>query len=225
MLSIAGGRIFYNTNLGVIACLDITTGQIEWLTRYRRHERDKQPFSLPDRFRYRDLTPTLVHGGMIYCAPQDCAELFALDAATGDLVWATPDTTAADAIHLLGVAGDNLIVSGDRLLWIDRSTGQIHAQFPSAGTSGNLNALPSPRGLGRGLISGDEVYWPTANEILVFSTDLSQVNSVDAPPMTRRIRLDTRGSEGGNLVAANGWLLIATPSRLMAFAPAPKPKQ
>jgi len=219
LLTLDGGRLFYNTNLGSIACLDATTGQIEWLVRYRRREKEKQAYPQPDRFRYRDLNPCVVHGGLVYCAPQDCPEIFALDALTGDLVWSTSDAAVADAVHVLGVANDNLIVSGDRLVWVDRRDGRIKGRFPSAGTSGNVNALPSPRGLGRGLISNGEIYWPTANEIFVFATSIDDKQPVDAPPMVRRIRLDTRGSEGGNLVAADGWLLIATPSRLMAFAP------
>lgn len=219
LLSVEGGRIFYNTNLGSIACLDALTGQIEWLVRYRRHDKEKQAYAGSDRFRYRDVNPCVVHSGLVYCSPQDCPEIFALDALTGDLVWSTDDTSVADAVHTLGVTKDHLIVSGDRLIWLDSHTGRVDARFPAASNSGTLNALPSPRGLGRGLISAGEVYWPNANEIIVFSAALKDRKSVDAPPMQRRIRLDTRGSEGGNLVAANGWLLVATPSRLMAFSP------
>jgi len=138
---------------------------------------------------------------------------------TGDLVWSTDDSDAADAVHILGVTKDHMIVSGDRLIWLDRRSGRVDARFPAAGSSGNLNSLPSPRGLGRGVIAADEIYWPTVNEIIVFATALKDRKSVDAPPMQRRIRLETRGSEGGNLIAVDGWLLVATPSRLMAFAP------
>ena len=219
LLSMEGGRLYYNTNLGAVACLDPLSGQIEWLVRYRRHDKDKQAYPQPDRFRYRDLNPCVIHGGLVYCAPQDCPEVFALDAQTGDLVWSTDGSSAVDAVHLLGVTQDHLIVSGDRLVWLDRRTGRIDARFPAAGNIGTLNSLPSPRGLGRGLIAAGEIYWPTANEIIVFASALKERNAIDAPPMQRRIRLDTRGSEGGNIVAVDGWLLIATPSRLMAFAP------
>jgi cellulose synthase operon protein C len=200
-----------------VACLDPASGQIEWLVRYRRVDKDKQAYPQPDRFRYRDLNPCLVEGGLVFCAPQDCPELFALDAITGDLVWSTDDTAAADALHLLGVAGQQLIVSGDRLIWLDRSNGTIQGRFPAAATMGINNALPSPRGLGRGVISGDEVYWPTANEILVFDAHGKGFEHADAVSIRRRVRLDVRGSEGGNLIAVDGWLLIATPSRLLAF--------
>ncbi len=219
LLTLEGGRLFYNTNLGSIVCLDPLTGQIEWLTRYRRYDKEKQAFPRSDRFRYRDLNPCVIRDVLVYCAPQDCPEVFALDAMTGDLVWSTDDSAAADAVHLLGVTKDHLIVSGDRLVWLDRRSGRVDARFPAGGSSGRLNALPTPRGLGRGMISADEIYWPTANEIIVFATELKDRKSVDAPPMRRRIRLETRGAEGGNLIAVDGWLLVATPSRLMAFAP------
>ena len=219
LLTMEGGRLFYSTNLGSIACLDPLTGQIEWLVRYRRHDKEKQAYPNSGRFRYRDLNPCVIQDGLVYCAPQDCPEVFALDALTGDLVWSTDDSSAADVVHLLGVSRDHLIVSGDRLIWLDRQTGRVDARFPAAGNGGTLNSLPSPRGLGRGLICAGEIYWPTANEIIVFATILKDRKSIDTPPMQRRIRLDTRGSEGGNLVAVDGWLLVATPSRLMAFAP------
>ena len=219
LLTMEGGRLIYNTNLGSVACLDPLTGQIEWLVRYRRHDKEKQAYPRSDRFRYRDLNPCVIRDGLVFCSPQDCPEIFALDAVTGDLVWSTDDSEAADAVHILGATKDHLIVSGDRLIWLDRRSGRVDARFPAASSSGTLNSLPSPRGLGRGLIAANEIYFPTANEIIVFATALKDRKSVDSPPMQRRIRLDTRGSEGGNLIAVDGWLLLATPSRLMAFAP------
>jgi outer membrane protein assembly factor BamB len=216
LLTEAGGRIYCNTNLGTIACLDLASGQVEWLVRYRRVIKDKQAYPQPDRFRYRDINPCIVHGGTIYCAPQDCPEIFALDATTGDLLWSTDDVKAADATHLLAIHENSLIASGDRLIWLDRNDGTVNGSFPSATTIGNVHALPSPRGLGRGVVSAGEVYWPTVNEILVFSASMDFTKT--EPTMRRRIRLDVRGAEGGNIVIVDGWMLIATPSRLLAYA-------
>lgn len=227
LLTEVGGRLFYNTNLGAIACLDTLNGQVEWLVRYRRSLRDKQAFPQPDRFRYRDLTPCAVDSGLVYCAPQDCPEMFALDAITGDLVWSTNEASVADAIHVLGTSQRQLIVAGDRITWLDKLTGTIEAQFPAATTSGHVNALPNPRGMGRGCISGNEVYWPTQNEIYVFSAQQPARKAgqlADSPAPVRRIRLDTRGAEGGNLVAAKDALIIASPSRIMTFLEKPPAK-
>jgi hypothetical protein len=217
MLTYAGGRIYYNTNLGSIACLEPLTGETEWLVSYARFDKQKQTYPTPDRFRYRDLTPCLVAKGMVYCMPQDCAELFALDATTGEVLWSTDDLDVADAIHLLGVVDGSLIVSGDRLLWLDCRSGRLLGRFPASTTPGLVNALPSPRGLGRGVISDNEVYWPTAAEVFIFDADMSKLRNADAPPIKRRALIGTRGNAGGNLAVASGHLIFCGPSRVMAF--------
>ena len=222
LLSAVGGRVYYNTNLGTVACLDAASGNVLWMVRYRRQSLNDQFPGSSHRFRYRDLTPCLISGNLVYCAPQDCPEVFALDAATGNLVWSTSAGATADVVHLLGVSESSLIVSGDRILWIDRITGRLQARFPAMTTSGTLNSLPSPRGIGRGLIADNLVYWPTARELFVFPAIVGQTGwQLDAPPIHKRMRLDVRDVEGGNLVVADGVFLIASPSRLNAFAQPP----
>lgn len=217
LLTYAGGRIFYNTNLGAIACLEPLNGETEWLVSYSRFDQQQHAYPTPDRFRYRDMTPCLVAKGLIYCMPQDCAELFAIDAMTGDLLWSTDDMDVADAIHLLGVVDDCLIVSGDRLLWLDHRTGRVLGRFPGSTTPGLVNALPSPRGLGRGIISDGEVYWPTATEVFIFDADMARNRNVESPPIKRRELLGARGNAGGNFTIAAGHLIFCGPSRVMAF--------
>jgi outer membrane protein assembly factor BamB len=218
LLTMAGGSLYYNTNLGSIVCLDPLTGQIEWLQRYQRNIELKQGYPRPDRFKYRDLTPCMVAGGLVYCLPRDCAELFALDATTGELVWATDDVSVADAIHLLGVCGNSLIVSGDRLIWLDRWTGRQLLAYPGSTTPGAINALPSPRGLGRGVISNSEVYWPVAGEVFVFAGDMSAHKGSEPVSIRHRYRVTSGGREGGNLTVADGYLIYSSPSRILAFA-------
>ena len=60
--------------------------------------------------------------------------------------------------HLLAVAGDHLIVSGQRLWCLDVATGQ-------RGWEGARGPFPGPDSLplqpmGRGVVAGDLVYWP-----------------------------------------------------------------
>lgn len=219
-LTQAGGRLLYNTNLGSIVCLDPQTGRTQWLTQYSRPDRQRQVYPSPDRYLYRDSTPCLVAGGMVYCMPADCPEVFALDVTSGDLVWATDDTDVPDAIHLLGVAGDQLLVSGDHLVWLDSKRGRVLAKFPGSTTPGVLNALPSPRGLGRGTLAGSQVLFPVAGEILVFeavATNPPPSPGLTIPPIVSRLRLDSRGSEGVNLQVHGPHLIATSPSRLMVF--------
>ncbi len=217
-LSLAGGRLYYNTHLGAIVCLDPLNGQTQWLVQYST-PRENSAFPKPKRYRYRDLTPCLLSAGLVFCAPQDAPEIFALDAITGELVWSTDQSSVADAVQLLGTVGDALIVSGDRLVWLDKRTGRVAASFPGSTTPIVGGALPSPRGLGRGFISGQYVYWPTAAEIFVFSTQLPPGSSAagGAPAMVGRIPVRPSGAEGVNVLVIDRMLLVASPSRLMAF--------
>lgn len=232
LLSSAGGRVFYNTNLGAIVCLNPLDGQIEWLSHYLSVS-DRSRYPRPNRHRYRDLTPCLISKGMVYCAPQDCPEIFALDATSGDLIWSTDETSVNGCIHLLGIHEDELLVSGDHLVWLDRKHGDVLGRFPGSTTPGRVNALPSPRGLGRAVLAGGNIYWPTASEIYVFPASIRDsdpglaVQGGGLPPngglpsIVARIRLDSRGSEGGNLVALKDQFLFAGPSRLMSFSVRP----
>ncbi len=218
LLTVSGGRVFVGTNLGAIACLDLDDGHIVWLARYQRAAAaTDEAYPRPDRFRYRDLTPCMIVGSQIICAPQDCPEVFALDAASGQLLWSTDAERVDDSNQLLGAYKQSLIVAGDRLYWLDASTGNIAAAFPSAGVGEVNNALPTPRGYGRGMVVGDRVYWPTQNEIYVFDAEQSLESPGGSPAIRQRIRLDTRGAEGGNLTLFGDGLIIAGPSRLFVF--------
>ncbi|HEX5445024.1 MAG TPA: PQQ-binding-like beta-propeller repeat protein, partial [Pirellulales bacterium] len=157
LLTLAEGIIYYNTNLGAVAALDARDGQIKWITRYQRAK--TVDLASPAKHFYRDLNPCVYHRGWIYVAPSDSRDILAFDAPTGmPLRWEPP--LAEDAVHLLGVSHDRLMASGDRLRWIDVLTGKsTRDPFPAQG---------SPQSLGRGLLVGDKVYWPTWDKIYVF---------------------------------------------------------
>ncbi len=166
----------------------------------------------------------MVAGGKVFCMPQDCGELFALNATDGRLLWSTDDSLVADAIHLLGIVGDNLIVSGDRLVWLDCNNGSLLGRFPASTTPGMAHALPSPRGLGRGAIVQQEVVWPTAAEVFFFDGQLPRsADTIDAPPIKRRFHVGSRGSAGGNLCIAENYLIFSGSTRIMAFKSLPDP--
>lgn len=218
-LTLVGGYLYYNTNLGAIVCLDPLDGQVQWLTQYSRPNHHLQEFQTPDRYMYRH-SPCAVYGGLVYCAPSDCGELFALDATTGDTHWSTYSEDVPDAISILGVWQDSLIVAGDRLVWLDRNTGRTVARFPGAATPGMFNGLPYPRGLGRGTLQSGYVYYPVAGEVLVFSASRDERESLQGIPVPKvhgRIPMDSRGAAGGNLLLLNKRLIYASPSRLMMY--------
>ena len=123
---------------------------------------------------------------------------------------------AADAVHLLGVGKQHLLVSGECLYWFDVDTGRLRGRFPASFHAGPGHARPQPRGYGRGVLAGEYVYWPTREAIYVF--DQRPVKTERGRPTPQqRIELGARGASGGNLQFANELLIIASADQLFAF--------
>jgi len=213
LLSLRRDTLFYNTNLGAVAALATQDGAIRWLTLYPRARHGS--LSRPAAFRSRDLTPCVVHGGTVVVAPSDSPRIFGLDAATGQILWQT-GTQVEDVVHLLGVADDRLIASGERLYWISlrlEDAGRIQHAWPDG---------PARPGFGRGVLAGDRVYWPGRDRIFVFDQATAR--------LLKTIDLRPHGLEGGNLLADHGRLMVATGSALIGLgrdalekAPSPLP--
>lgn len=215
LVSLHQGMLYYNTNAGAIAAIRARDGAIRWVTTYRRMSfRAGDPAGAGPHF-FRDMNPCLIHRGLVLVAPSDGQQIFALEAATGQLLWAESSGRTQDVVHLLGVVGDDLVASGDYLYWLDVYNGRVRQQFPAAVDRDLSAARPSPRGLGRGLIAAGEVYWPTRESIYVFRSKSPQ--SQFSWRLHRQIDLLPRGVTGGHLFVSNNRLLLVTANRLFAF--------
>jgi outer membrane protein assembly factor BamB len=161
IVTLDNGRLYLNTQAGVIAAVNAADGRLLWLVKYPRATvRTGDPDRI-DQHLFRDLTPAAAYKDLLFVAPADSDRIFALEAATGQLAWTLPPGAAADAVHVLGAQRDVLAVSGDRLYWIDANTGRILTQFPASGASAAGLAAPSPRGLGRGTLADGHIWFPT----------------------------------------------------------------
>jgi outer membrane protein assembly factor BamB len=217
LLASRDGKLYLNSCAGVIASVDATDGRLDWLVRYPRATlATGNPDTREEHF-FRDLVPCLVWKDLVICAPADCERIFALNAATGQLVWTLPPGVAADAVHLLGVGGQTLLASGDRLYWIDAATGRLLCQFPAGAPTAAGLAAPSPRGHGRGILADGRVYFPARDSILVFDEQPAADALGPQPRLIRELRLSPQGLTGGNLVISQGILLIAAGDKLVAF--------
>ena len=208
LLTLDGDTLYFNTNLGAVAALATDDGDVRWLHTYPRVKLgDLRRLSDTGHF-YRDLTPCVVHQDAVIVAPFDSPAIMLLDAATGAARWSTD--AAPDAIHVLGVNGDTLWASGDRLYAIDIRSGQFRGRWPEAVQS-------EPRGLGRGAIVGDVVLWPTRHELFLIEANMPDA----AKSLVKKqapIDWSKLGVTGGNLVWSNGRLIVATESEVVAFA-------
>ena len=200
LLTLGDGRLFLTTGTGAVAALDAATGRIQWVVTYQSDGKNA-PHELSDPRRH-GLTPCVFHRGIVYAAPNDSNLLYALDAATGHPVWRQqyPD----QILHIVGVIDGRLILSGQSIWAVDASTGA------SAWPQRIGFADPAGRGYGRPAAAHDFLYWPTRDEIL-------RIDHRRGIVVGRiRLREDFRQS-GGNLVIADGKLLIAQPDGLVAL--------
>lgn len=202
LLTLAGRTLYLNTNLGAIAALSADDGTIRWISGYPRAKKDEANAA---HF-FRDLNPCVYYRGGLFVAPADTPNILALDAATGQLLWECPHFP--ETIHLLGVGGNNLIASGRQIYWLDVNTGKVVRDWP------DKTAI----GYGRGVLVGDQVYWPMRTQIRRFRQQVASDGPLDADEPIQLDRFEPPLS-GGNLVAAGGYLLIATPTKLIAFGP------
>lgn len=197
LLSLDGPSLYYQTNLGAVASLDAETGAILWVATYPRHESGRGIAA------ERDLNPAVVHDGAVFVAPGDASAIFAFDARSGRLRWKTESIPEDVKVsHLLGVAKGRLIATGDRVLLFDVNDGRLLRAWPDSG---------GREGFGRGLLAGGRIYWPTRSEIFVLDQETA---TLAAPP----IRLaEAFHTTGGNLVAGDGYLVVAQNDGLTVF--------
>jgi len=202
LLTLHRETLYYNTNLGAVAALRTRDGRILWVSRYPRAQR-VDPAHLAPHWR-RDPSPCLYDRGTLLVAPADSPSILALDAANGQILWLS-GPEPADALHLLGVAGEQLIASGGKLYWIalrGAERGRVRHLWPDG---------PDRPGYGRGLLAGQDVLFPTREKVYVFDQQTAQARKV--------IDLMAQGAMGGNLVAAGERLLIAGSRELVALGP------
>lgn len=205
LLTVFRDTIYFNTNLGAVAALRTSDGQLKWVYQYKRAS--GEDLSVQAAHFYRDLTPCVYHEGQIFVAPSDSASILALDAVTGQRLW--ENALAEDAIHLLGVGGGNLIASGDRLYWFSlEKEGKLVARWPEG---------DSPRGFGRGILSGDSVLWPSRESIYVFNQADHRWTG-EIPLAEHRRAVDGSNLNGGNLLVIDDKLLIAGSDKLVALS-------
>lgn len=199
LLTLADGTLYYCTNLGAVAALDARDGQVRWIVTYPRSS--ATPWQGQAKHFERELNPCVVSDGTVLAAPSDTPLVMALDADTGQLRWQTE--LLEDVVHLLGVGQGNLIATGDQVWAVDLQTGKVVWHWPDASHEPNEH--------GRGVLVSNEVYWPLKDEIVV----LRQADGA----LVRRIPLiQQHGETGGNLLVANGYLLIAQEKALVAFS-------
>ena len=156
LLTLAGDRLFINTNLGVIAAVATDDGRIAWLRRYDR--------AAGTMHRAACLLTSIAIRRRAFTTAAWCSSL---RRTRRQCSRSTPTRAKrcgrpiklADTVNLLGVVDGILIATGNRLAAVDARSGRVRFVWPESETAGI-------RGFGRGVVAGHEVFWPTRDKIL-----------------------------------------------------------
>lgn len=206
------GVIYLSTGLGVSAAVDRTSGEVLWISAYPRTPIPRSVQWFETRDRNIDWVPSRVAAtrSMIVMAPNDSPRLLGLDPRSGRIVWSQEARAGRRRYRwFAGVAGDRAFVVGDRVLALDVANG---APVWTGEDSGRLS-LPhrnEERARGRPVLSADHVYVPTDSNVFVVSTRSGAIEAVWPLP-------EGAGQEWGDLVSADGTLLLTTTQYVQAF--------
>jgi outer membrane protein assembly factor BamB len=216
LLTQAGNLLVYCSHTGAIVAVDALTGQPAWAVRYPRHEEEPddeilEPVPTKGQIaRARDLAPCLFADARLYAAPADSDRLLCLDPASGRTLW---ERERLHVVHLLGVGQGRLIfttTSGLRAVGAADGTDAAGWMLPDTGR------LPP---MGRGLLLGDLVLWPTvrwraggAPGFMVYAIRQADGRPAADPTFLHRL-------PAGNLAYAHGCLAVADRDSLSIFVP------
>lgn len=212
MLIAGSGKVYLPTDAGVVVALDAIDGQVAWARSYARGS-SHAPNDL-SQVSARSHGSYLLTAQALVCAPVDCPVIYALDPASGQLLWTNQQ--AWNVEHLLGISAGRLVATGGQLWMLDPVSGATQFVWPDAVGAGAT-------GSGRGCLAGGELFWPTKKVIYAFDVNSGQQSRKPIP-------LAPLGDEGGASVTPCGdGLLVATQGQLTLLGRAsiapPQPDQ
>lgn len=213
LLSVHGGTVYAQTNLGVVAALNGASGHVLWLTKYPRRQ-PRMAGGVVEAPSLRPSNAPVVWKGRVFVLPQDAEPLFVFDARDGSPVdWrpASDRLAWASIHHLYGVISneqdDWLLVAGAQSFVLRLSNRAAHEL-----TGANVSQA------GRGTLSGGVLYLPvsgapggdSAGGLAVY--DLWTWKTLERRPWKE-------SGEGGNLLVA-GPYLVAAGAKVSVYADA-----
>jgi outer membrane protein assembly factor BamB len=212
LLTLAGGHVVYCSHSGAVVALEADTGRRAWAVRY-----PGPSAPAADRPPLHDLAPPVFAAGRLYVAPTDSDRVLCLEPATGRPLW---ERDGIDVVHLLGVGQGRLIFTTPTgLRALDAADGSDVWQLPDVG--GGRRVLGGRPPMGRGLLIGDLVLWPTvparqndpaADTGIVLAVRQEDGHLADNPTLLHQV-------PAGNLVYADGCLAVADRDTLSVFVP------
>jgi outer membrane protein assembly factor BamB len=211
-----GERLFVQTNMGFVSCLDAATGRALWTHGYRETEIPLYDnfWTTPERRFTWSGSPPIVAGGLVLAAPADGENLLALRADTGEKAWEWPcrDTSLLDSPRMFRL----LAADDDRAYMAGRTA--VRAVELRTGKLAWEQAFPGPGRLeasaGRGVLADGRLFVPTNRAVHVL--DVRNRGAIlRSDPLA-----EDRGADpdecGGNLVTTEGASVLLLLDRVEA---------
>jgi outer membrane protein assembly factor BamB len=135
IMSLASGRVFVMTNLGIVASLDPSDGRLLWLNSYNRDGTDNPEAIMMQRRRGMNAAfgnttgtspsikvwahnPVFVSDGNVFALPCDTKQLFVYDAGTGQEKKRIAMSGFDNSTVLLGVRDGGVCVNSDKGIYV-----------------------------------------------------------------------------------------------------------
>lgn len=150
------GIVYYSTNIGVVAAVDIRQGTLLFTTPYRQLE-------IPRQTRYdttiQERAPGFMNGRPVlfqktlFVAPMDSADLLAIDTTTGLAKSVVSRTTANRLRYLIGEHDGRILLAGRQILAFDAVTFEKRYELTLSTSTNPAEGLQ-----GRPVIVGDRLF-------------------------------------------------------------------
>lgn len=203
---------------GVTASVSVADGRLQWSVRHQLAELDSGGFPRQRPAAVKSDSALGVVGGEVIVAGVDMDRVVGLNAADGQLRWATAAGVGDDVTHVIGQAAGQWLLGGQQLIWLEALSGDLLSSFPEGDVDQVGGGIDSPAGVGTGVLADGFVYWPTSESIFVFPAAVDENDrGMAIPRMVDRISLRPFGRRGGDLSESDGWILNSTPEAIVVL--------
>ena len=221
-LSFSAQRLVIVTNVGVIASLEASDGAPVWLRAYQRMEAPSFNDGLRAMSRMQAniagarifaASPAVISSGRIFALPVDSRSVLALDEADGSLLKQISRASLGSVDTLVGLIGNNLVVSGadvaSALDWTKASDGDA----PQSDALNWTMEFPGNPLRGRPFLTTDSLFLPTDDRLLRVG-----INKWKIEQTTPAYPAVWEGGQGpGNVLVTDEHVVVAAQSRVNIY--------
>jgi hypothetical protein len=192
-----GENFYLVTNLGTVCAFSLKTERLIWMREYSQMRLKAADNYFPEyRVIHWTVRPPLVKDGVLLFTPLDSQYAYAVDACTGALLWQLGYSNSGMGLNnLVGVCGDEVIFSGQKLGVVGLKSGKLRA----------VVGLPSSAGVGLGVVAGEEALIPTAGFVAIFDVK------------NEAVRADLQYMSGGNILASGEWVFVVDSNAVSVY--------